>query len=1036
MQNDYFSAPHLTEFEDLQTFLKKRKEKKRLEKERKRQPLISTFFKRIKKEDNGYEADDETIIHPNILTPTPVKSFETTNLENSTSCKPDRSLTSASHKLFHSGVTLSAFTQIASGSQVETRSWDRDVNSPNYDVYHETTRTNTAVTTAIVHNVEKELHQEVGNESIGTIQPSATTGSEHDMVKKIGSRSNCTDQQCQTDVVPTIAQKVQTVNIAVSVKEVQTDCIEVETSGSQTEIITSTDQKVQTDLNASNIEEVGEIEVIKSLNSQPTQTDLEEILSLQPILPKQMAESHATFGLKSPEPNNDADSTISSCSKNEDYMYKPVSAGLDMRRGEYKELEFPPVSTSYQIGPKFGPPMKERSPSPMDLCVVPKSTASITQTASRKTKSATMTMTTHPFADIPKVKMSSIIEKKLTPAHQPQLKLMSDSKDIFGPSAIMSSNAAFIGHTARSVGRPSRVTDLSVKPMKSVGTYVSCAEKSQQPRSDIEPFGGKEIKLLSSFADVHKRSASPEAENRFLQQKRHVSTSKEPSIKPMETDIPPKFTPKVEGELSLSSRVGKTPSFSSNVHAANYFSVEEPFTPKRIIGLKSGRTISRGGYFKRTLGIGRGESNKFRLSKSSERVSMKSTVAIARLQEERSLSKLDMSTSEKTSGKRSHELLDKESADNTPIKKKKTVVDDKKSILEEKKQQVSKDKQEDAIEEPMKLPQPFQNDDESTLSFRQLQNAQNTSSDSVSNSQMDESKDSTYEPSKSTGTTSSNDPTNEESTDDDNDADNCYDAPEDEDIPSEHDVTQEANISVESDIINVKEGDGDNDEGEEVITIKVPNSALLSPKSREKRIKEYSQVIGKKGVKFSFAGGLPSIKCLLPPKQSDMRGFSDMKLDTPKSDHQQLDNSVEKGNLTQPMQKTNISNITVPSSPVPKENKPQANSTPKTQKYIILKQTETLNEDIVTNEGIDESMPDNNHPSSEPSANSAGDENMDKDTNEKESMETAESPGSAKLNSSSENQDQNGSGSDETNAPPSNVDLIPDKEFHLLYKGM
>ena len=125
--------------------------------------------------------------------------------------------------------------------------------------------------------------------------------------------------------------------------------------------------------------------------------------------------------MKSPEPSNDADSTISSCSKSEDYMHKPVSAGLDMRRGEYKELEFPPVSTSSQIGPKFTPPIKERSPSPMDLCVAPKSITPITETASMKTKTVTPTITTHPFADIPKVKMSSIVEKKLTPAHQPQV---------------------------------------------------------------------------------------------------------------------------------------------------------------------------------------------------------------------------------------------------------------------------------------------------------------------------------------------------------------------------------------------------------------------------------------------------------------------------------------------------------------------------------------------------------------------------------------------------------------------------------------
>ena len=437
----------------------------------------------------------------------------------------------------------------------------------------------------------------------------------------------------------------------------------------------------------------------------------------------------------------------------------------------------------------------------------------------------------------------------------------------------MSGTSAFIGHTARSVGRPSRVTDLSIKPMTSVGKNVTSAKKSKQPKKDVEPFGGKEVMQLHSFANVHKRSASPEAESSFLQCKRHVSTSDVPSKDPMETDIPPSFTPKVEGRLSRLGSLGKEKSFISKVNAANYFSVEEPFTPKRIIGLKLGRTISQGGSLKRTLGIGRGEVNRFCLSKSSEHVSLKSTVPIARLEEDRDLSKLDMNTSAKSTGKRSHELLDEESKDDTPRNKKKTVVDDKGYTVEKTKLQVAKDKQEGPREEPMKLPEPFEHDDESTLSFRRLQNAQNTSSDSVANSQMDDSKDSTYEPSKSTATTSRSEPTNEESTDEGNNADNCSDGAGDEDIPSEHDVTQAANISVESDIINLKSGDAEDDEGQEVITIKVPNSALLSPKLREKRIKEYSQVIGKKGVKFSFSGGLPSIKCLLPPKQKRYERF-------------------------------------------------------------------------------------------------------------------------------------------------------------------
>ena len=244
MQNEYFSAPNLSEFDDLQTFLKKSQEKKRLEKERKRQPLISTFFKRIKKEDNGYEADDENIIRPNMLTPTPLRSLEASNLESNTLCEPHRNLTSASDKVFGSGVTLSAFTQVSSVSKCETTSLDRDVHSPTYAVHHETTMSNTAMKSTIVDNVKRESHLADGNGCSLTIQPSSITASENDTVKEICRPRQCTDQKCQTDVVPTVAQKVQTDNIALSVEEIQTDSIELATSGAQTEIQTSTDHEV------------------------------------------------------------------------------------------------------------------------------------------------------------------------------------------------------------------------------------------------------------------------------------------------------------------------------------------------------------------------------------------------------------------------------------------------------------------------------------------------------------------------------------------------------------------------------------------------------------------------------------------------------------------------------------------------------------------------------------------------------------------------------------------------------------------------
>ena len=585
------------------------------------------------------------------------------------------------------------------------------------------------------------------------------------------------------------------------------------------------------------------IKLVKTLTSQPTQTDLEEILSLEPILPTKIAEGSATFSMKSPEPSNDADSSISSCSKSEDYMHKPVSAGLDMRRGEYKELEFPPVSTSSQLCPKFALPVKERSPSPMDLCVTAKTSTPITETASTKPKSVTHTITMHPFADIPKVKMSSIVEKKLTPAHQPHLKLMSDSKHIFGPTAIMSGTSAFIGHTVRSVGRPSRVTDLSVKPMSSLGQTVTSGHKIKKPKKDVKPFGGKEVMQLPSFADVHKRSVSPEAESSVLHCKRHVSTSDVPSKDLMETDVRPTLTPKLEVPLSQYSSLGEGKPFISKVNAADYISVEEPFTPRRIIGLKLGSKISQGAYSKRRLGIGQGHFNQFSLLKTSEHATLTTNLGIPRIQEKNCSSKVEIKQASKLCGKRSHEVLDNEDTDDTP-KNKKTIVVDATPKKEDMKKLKLEEKEKNAIEEGMKLPETLDNDDGSTLSFSQLQNAQNTSSDSVANSQLDDSKDSTYVPSKSTATTSTSEPTNEESADEGDNADHYSDGAGEEDIPSENDVTQEADISVESKISNPQGGDADNAEGEQIIMIKVPSAAILSPKSRQRRIKEYSQIIG------------------------------------------------------------------------------------------------------------------------------------------------------------------------------------------------
>ena len=58
------------------------------------------------------------------------------------------------------------------------------------------------------------------------------------------------------------------------------------------------------------------------------------------------------------------------------------------------------------------------------------------------------------------------------------------------------------------------------------------------------------------------------------------------------------------------------------------------------------------------------------------------------------------------------------------------------------------------------------------------------------------------------------------------------------------------------------------------LTINVPSGTLMSPKSRQKRIYEYTKVIGTRGVRFSFAGRYPDIYYNPPDVQSNMKGFS------------------------------------------------------------------------------------------------------------------------------------------------------------------
>ena len=128
-----------------------------------------------------------------------------------------------------------------------------------------------------------------------------------------------------------------------------------------------------------------------------------------------------------------------------------------------------------------------------------------------------------------------------------------------------------------------------------------------------------------------------------------------------------------------------------------------------------------------------------------------------------------------------------------------------------------------------------------------MQNQQNTSNKSVDSSQIDDSKDSSYNPSKESddsSSSSSEEPTVDESAE-------VYNNDDDDEQPYEDALQEPETDETENKCENIPTKKVI---AKDYININVPSGKMLSPKSRQKCISEYAQVIGDKGVQFTFAG--------------------------------------------------------------------------------------------------------------------------------------------------------------------------------------
>ena len=185
-------------------------------------------------------------------------------------------------------------------------------------------------------------------------------------VKETQTKYGTQVQETQTETVSKV-QETQTEK-HMEDKQCETNW-EQQGMACQTEIENAV-KETQTEIEDNNILTVDRIEIVERVETQGTQTDLAELEAMQPF-----------WEVDGPNPldvdnkdDTEIESILSSASKSEDVPKIATGAGLDMRRGEYHEVEFPPVaSTLVKHKPVESTP-KQRTPSPIDLCTTTKGT--------------------------------------------------------------------------------------------------------------------------------------------------------------------------------------------------------------------------------------------------------------------------------------------------------------------------------------------------------------------------------------------------------------------------------------------------------------------------------------------------------------------------------------------------------------------------------------------------------------------------------------------------------------------------------------
>ena len=226
----------------------------------------------------------------------------------------------------------------------------------------------------------------------------------------------------------------------------QIDC----ESQTESETVTQIESESQTDLTSENITTVDKIEIVQGMESFPTQTDTEELRQMSPFKSdNEHNDGNVQGGDKSPDKDStsEVDYNMSSVSKSDDKVPVTVSAGLDMRVGEYKELIFPSVASGAQKQTQLQPPVQERSPSPIDLCTKP-SNEQKKEHDTPKRKVSTITVSHNPYDYYRPGKSRKLQDTRITPAHQSPVNLSATCSRHLPPAGFMSQSNAVVQRSA------------------------------------------------------------------------------------------------------------------------------------------------------------------------------------------------------------------------------------------------------------------------------------------------------------------------------------------------------------------------------------------------------------------------------------------------------------------------------------------------------------------------------------------------------------------------------------------------------------